>query len=93
MAMLNEKTQRMFKQELRGVASPRSGDHLVRIVLGALVSGIGAMDVFVHVLTQRSWDLYGVIVALAMVFGGLGIIFTKTVIEIAKSVLPWTKGG
>lgn len=71
--------------------APQSGEHWLRLVAGAIAIALGTVDIvisrFIH---GQPWEKEPI----ALIVLGFGVIFTKTVIELAKTLLPWkTRSG
>ena len=64
--------------------SPQSAEHWVRLVFSAVITAVGVFVVIIECLHHSiSW------VGPVMVFGGVGVAFTKTVVSLAKAILPF----
>ena len=70
---------------------PQSGAHWLRVVAGALAIVLGSTDIVLsRFMRGDPWAKESI----ALIVIGLGVIFTGTVIELAKALLPWkTRSG
>lgn len=69
---------------------PQSAAHWLRVIVAVLAVGLGTTDIvisrFVHD-PPGAWEKEPIF----LIILGIGILFTKTVIELAKALLPWKK--
>ena len=76
----------------------QSAGHLVRFILGSLLTIVGAGLAVAHVAIDWAdkensypWEVNELIVIFALVAGGLGVMFTDPVIRILQAILPYKK--
>ena len=79
------KTQQIAAQARQDLA-PKSGEHWLRMIAGCVAILLGTCDIVIsRFVREGPWEKEPI----ALIVIGLGIIFTKTVIELAKALLPW----
>ena len=70
---------------------PQSPEHWARIVLGGSAVGVSCFKYAVH---QGAWGRDDLIAAALFLLGGLGVVFTKSVVALLSSVpVPWRKSA
>ena len=76
----------------------QSAGHLVRFILGSLLTIVGVGLTVAHVLIDWAdkeatypWEVNELVVIFALLAGGLGIMFTDAVIRILQAILPYKK--
>lgn len=75
-------------QAVKSDLTPKSGSHWARVVFSIAICFVGLIDIVVSRWVRDppgEWEW----MPLLMVFGGTGILFTGSVIAIAKALLPW----
>lgn len=84
----------MNLQDVKSDLAPKSAEHIVRMVLGCLMVAGGITSAILHYIVGlgQPWALHELILVLALTFGGMGFLFTKTALELLKAVpLPFGK--
>jgi hypothetical protein len=77
--------------QVRRDVVPQSADHTARLVLGGLAV---AAACFKYVSHKGVWSREDVIAAALFLLGGLGVVFTGSVVALLKAVpVPWRKGN
>ena len=65
---------------------PKSSAHWLRASFAIVIASVGLADIILsRFVREGPWEW----MPLLMVFGGVGILFTSTVIAVAKALLPW----
>jgi len=67
---------------------PKSGADWVRVVFATSICFVGLTDIVVTRIVREPpgpWEW----MPLLLIFGGAGLLFTGSVIAIAKALLPW----
>jgi len=67
--------------------TPQSTPHLVRIVIGCLM----IVAAVIKMLLIGDFDKNDAIIIAGFGGAGVAILFTNTVVEVAKALLPWKK--
>jgi hypothetical protein len=83
-------TQQILAQGVKDDLKPQSPEHRVRLIGAAFVSGLGGFDIVISRFFRDqpwSWE------SLILVLFGVGIVFTGTIIKLAKALLPWVRNG
>ena len=66
--------------------NPKSSGHWLRVGFAIAIASVGLADIILsRFVREGPWEW----MPLLMVFGGVGILFTSTVISVAKALLPW----
>lgn len=68
---------------------PQSPDHIARLIMGGGAVGAAIVKYLAH---KGPWEREDVIVAALFLLGGLGVVFTGSVVALLKAVpVPWRK--
>jgi hypothetical protein len=84
----------MDLKNMKSDLAPKSAEHIIRLVLGTLMVAGGILSAILHYIigVGHPWALHELILVLALTFGGMGFLFTKTALELLKAVpLPFGK--
>ena len=76
----------------------QSGGHLVRFILGSLATVVALGLTVAHVLIDWAdkeatypWEVNELVLIFALLAGGLGVMFTDSVIRLLQAILPYKK--
>jgi hypothetical protein len=75
-------------QSIKADLAPQNAAHWARFVFAGSISLVGLVDIAMTRWVQNppgGWEWQ----TLLMVFGGAGIVFTKSIAALAKAFLPW----
>lgn len=84
-------TTKQIAAAVKRDVTPQSADHRARIVLGGLSVATACWKYAVH---KGVWTREDVIAAALFLLGGLGVVFTGSVVALLKAVpVPWRRNG
>ncbi|MHC4867592.1 MAG: hypothetical protein ACYTEX_26275 [Planctomycetota bacterium] len=86
--MLNDQTKQVLALEM----APKTPSHRARFAVAFILVAAGLVDFLVNgVIRDVERSIAVLLMDGALIFGGLTVAFTKTMLEIAKTVLPFIK--